>query len=402
MATNPGPDAGSILFGAVARLPAVLSALAAAAASRRAGAIAAAHAIIRRHAGRAWTVAIESGSDEFSIRTAGTRVLLGENVFGGMLASVVAEIDATDDGVVAGIYAKLGDPDQRRQRATDLVMSMFLAHEFFHIEQQLGSDQYRDSDAYGDAVAAVDFQADVAAISYVAGLRPHADLVSPHELLTLLTTLHIFTMNAFASSMSRDAFDRLLVWHFQAARIARATSAPDMLHPALQQRPTISLPQFRAVTGDVLTEASFTVRRNDEGGTKLDLIVAAADGSGIVRLFRLAATDDGRVRRLAVAIVGRRLSEVRQELEEFFLSHASAMEFRRPDTNRVALESVVSIGTRLIERPAGTVTLDDGLANEFFERAEFLLGRLPKYRVEDRKSTRLNSSHLVSRMPSSA
>lgn len=382
MATSPRPEPHEILAGVAKRFAAILATLVAAPATRRTGAAAATHSIIRHHAAKPWTLEIDRQSREFSIRTAGTKIVLGEPMFGGMLRSVLDQLDSVDDGLTAAIYAKLGDPADRHDRVVDLVMALFLAHEFLHIEQRLGSDQYRDSDAYPDAVGAVDYQADVAALSYVATLVPPVAALNPHELLTLLTTLHVFTMNAFADPMGRDTFDRLLVWHFHAARIARASTVPDMLHPAIQQRPTVSLPQFRAINGDALTEADFAARRNDTSGSRLDLVLAAADGAGVLKLFRLAATDGDRVRRLAMAIIGKRLGEVRQELEEFFLSHAASMEFTRPDRNLTALQGAVAAGNALLPDDTVLLSLDQPAVCAYLDRVEFLLAALPRHVVD--------------------
>jgi hypothetical protein len=354
--------------------------LAAAPVNRRVGALSATHAIIRKQAGKRWSMQLVEG-DGFAIRTVGTTVVFSRSLLCSLLGSVRDQLLDTDDLHVRRIMAKLGRRPAATRASLRLLVLMFLAHEFLHIEQQLGSDQYVDSDEYMDAVAAVDYQADVAAISYVAALGQHEGVLTKHELLTLLTTLHIMMMNAFAQKVSRPDFDRLLLWHFQSARIARSEDVEDMLHPALQNRPVISLPALNGVAGDELTPESFNLRRNEEPGTKLDIVVAAADGSGIVRLFRMAASDPERVRRLAGAIVMKDLGSVRRELEEFFLTHAAAMGFRRPSDFRIALDAALAIGEELRKRD-GRIDAEDRLVADFFVRVEFLLEQLPKSRIQ--------------------
>lgn len=376
-----GPD---LVRSAEARFESCRSSLAQAPPWRTRGAMGAAASIIRRYASRPWALMTNSESRCYCLSTIQECLIVGAVPFGRVLADILSQLETTRDPRVREIFLALGDRETRRNIALDLFMALFLSHELFHIDQQLGSDQYRDSDGYMSVVASVDYQADLAAIAYVSRAGIANERIGTRELLVLLMAIHIFAIYAFLEkgTLSYADFDRLLTWHFQFARAVRSEGAPDILHPGLQYRPTIEIPGLRELDQGPLTLGDFTRSRNANSVTRQDLVVAASDGNGLLRVWRMTFTDEARLARLTQAVFDRDLASVRGELEEFFLVHSAAMDFARTESAFLALEALVAKGSRLIEAgEEGILGPDSQDLVEFLQESRMLLDQIPRGRL---------------------
>jgi hypothetical protein len=204
--------------------------------------------IIKRYAADPWQLDdyAESG---FDLNSAQKTLFISKPEFGNLLANIVNRLTGTDDNSLRASISAVAAETDAKAFIVHAFVRLFLAHEFFHIEQRLGSDQYADSDSYLNVVTAVDYQADLVAIDYVfQNIKTKAE---PRLILLLLLAIHIVSMQSFSPSseslaLDRTSFDRLLVWHFQAARIAGAASAPDLHDASFKVMPIISFPRLDA------------------------------------------------------------------------------------------------------------------------------------------------------------
>lgn len=380
MATMDSEEPADVLGRFAKRFPANVSRLATVQTTNLRGSMGATSRIIRRNADRGWTLATDYDGEMFDTRSTRRQLRVNPTNFARLLSHIVSQFDAVSESHLREVYDALGDPSDRREVISDLFAMIFMAHELLHIDQRLGSDQYKDSDAYPLAVAETDYQADVAAFVHVLAVAPTAHLLSTRQSITLMMAVHIATMQAFPTdgTISRDAFDRRLIWHFQLARAMRSTAEPSLLHPCVQRRPVIELPQYRALTGDGLTEDHFTVPRNDAAGTKQDVVVAVADGRGVVSIHRLASTDDDRIRVLAKGVLRGNFSAVRDALEEFFADNAIAMDYGRASRHQLAFEKLVADGQSLLDAdPVVALLPGSPRVVSFFEHAAYLLEEMP-------------------------
>ena len=232
--------------------------------------------------------------------------------FGMMLANVVARFEAEGDSEVRSALGELRQVAEPAEFLLGLVLRMFLAHELYHIDQRLGSSQYEDSDGYGQAVTPVDYQADIGSIFYVHE-RYRADQLRlrPKSLLVLMLFAHLSVMRNFAPLGGRDAaeFQRLLTWHWQAARVAATSDVIDVAHSSLLQMPHLIIPALRVPpSGQEKVSLDDIGASNAPAASRQDLIVACCSPGGIMRITRFVSTSDGRVR----GIVGRSSPRISQ------------------------------------------------------------------------------------------
>ena len=321
-------------------------------------------------------------SQGFSVKTSQRTILLADSTFGSLFANVSNRIvQSTDRAVVDALNIIRACHPDIPAFLTGSLLALFLAHEFFHIEQKLGSDQYADSDHYGAVVAAADYQADLVALDYV--FRTSA---APSEqkwaLLFILLVIHIFVMQEFAplspkNTMNRAVFDRLLVWHFQAARIGSSRACPDLAHPGFMVMPVISLPRLEPYLGATIKLQDLSGVRRKEKKNLQDMVVALSDADGVLRISRITMTSPERAASLVKAILNQNFETARDETEELFRTHEHLLYFEGKKSKLIAsIESCLVLGSQFI---SDTVSLnlspDDSGVVDYFERIQILIDR---------------------------
>ena len=202
----------------------------------------------------------------------------------------------------------------------------FVAHEFLHVEQGLGSDQYKDSDNYMPIVMEADHVADVAGlvVTAVAGI-PELSALSQRDRVLVLVAIHVASMHSFdtrdGTGLDSYAFSRLLIWYLHFARFTKATDCPDFTSPTFSRAWTVTLPRLIGRADQQITLASLVQRAQDPYAANSDVVLAYQHEDGIYRIHRAALTDRTRVLRLAQAIVEARFDDVRVELEELLVNN---------------------------------------------------------------------------------
>lgn len=342
-----------------------------------AGPMRAAWEIICRHLQKPWKLVLTDQVELFHTSGVQRELRLNPDAFGRLLASIVRQTEQPDRAL-ADLMAAFPDEEARVAAIVEAFISLFLAHELFHIDQRLGSDQYRDSDDYMPAVGVLDYQADVVALWIVGQVIERPAELPPQDRILFLMALHIFAMNAFCESeeprrMDRPTFDRLLIWLFQAARVARARQAPDMLHPSVQAAPTVTLPRFADRITESVAAETFSARGNREGEIRQDLVVTLADGRGIQRLYRLSSTDEARGASLAKAAFEGDFAAARAHFEELFHQYDASLDFGVADAVVHEIEAAAMAADRLTEPGGPQLALEDPAVQAFFQRAESLI-----------------------------
>ncbi len=337
----------------------------------------AASEIVLRHLDRAWKLVWTKDVDVFRVAGAQRELRLNPAAIERILASVIGQF-AQADRALEDVRQSFADPEALTAAIVECFLALFLTHELFHIDQRLGSDQYRDSDDYLRAVGILDYQADVVSLWMVGEVMHLPDNLQIRDRLLFLLAIHIFAMVAFAdavgqNNLDRSSFDRLLVWLFHAARVARSEEQPTMLHPSIQVAPTVSLPKLESRLGDHITIESFDGLSNREADITQDLVVTLADGRGIQRVYRLSSTDPDRGVSLARAVFEGNFGAAREHFEELFHQYGESLDFGVADQLVHEVEAAAMAAERLLEPPGRSLGLDDVDVMGFFERVETLL-----------------------------
>lgn len=331
---------------------------------------------IRRQASKSWRLEIGEFERPYSISTAQLIVRFDRKYMGRVFAAALQEVRLTRDTALRAILDRI-DPALLDHVLTDELIKLFLAHEFLHISQQLGSSQYHDSDYYVTVVTAVDYQADLVAIWYVrsALMRPMG--LDRRSHLVLLIAIHIAVVNAYAGDeeeMPRENFDRLMVWYLQLARVVGSGKEPSLEHPSFQKMPILAFPRFDGALAGKVSEARLAAPLNDVPEIYHDVVMAISDGFGLLRILRFASTERGRIPEIVTGVLRKDLSAVREALEELRVYHGAALDFEGGDVTRSAIEElsgeadtlVFGVSDRLLD-------INDKELIGFFDRAERLV-----------------------------
>lgn len=329
---------------------------------------------VRAQAGRAWRFAAVDRESHFSIANAQAEVRFDRRLMGGVLARAMDLVLETRDAAVSAAVGALPEADRPAVLAGEL-MKLFLAHEFLHVRQQLGSSQYRDSDHYAATVTPVDYQADVAALWHVSryGGRPAGLDARGH--LVLLAALHVATMYAFvgdAAELDRLSFDRLLIWHLQLARFASSQEEPDMTHASVQAMPVIAFPRVDGAIASLVSAARVAAVGNDRPDVLADMVLTMADGDGLLTVLRFPSTDRDRVAEIVAAVMAGDFAAVRDALDELRVFLSVALDFAPVDRTRIAVEQATSLADALLSSGV-TLSLADRDVLRFFGEAERLV-----------------------------
>lgn len=305
-------------------------------------------ASVARQAHGDWTVRLVLG-DGFATDLVMRTMRIGEG-FEAQCSRVVDTVTSSANPELARIVAVLGGGRAARRAIMSAFFHYFAAHEFVHVEQGLGSDQYRDSDFYMPVVMEADHVADVAGlvIAVAAGIPELAPLTSYQTLVTLMA-IHIAAMHGFAPSRRADprprgmfgrwfgtspgldahTFSRLLVWYLHFARVTKAGASPVLDSPEFTRSWIVMLPRLvasdRLVTLESVAERG---RRPYRAGS--DIVVAYHGEDGLYRIHRAAFTDVERTHRLCVAVLQEDFDGVRAELEELLVYNPALVPADRP------------------------------------------------------------------------
>jgi hypothetical protein len=280
----------------------------------------AAASIARQAEGR-WTAAVEEGAG-FRMLGSMREFRLGRD-FGDQCGRVIAMLAESRNPVLRAIVGRLSASAEAAMMSA--FFHYFVAHEFLHVEQRLGSDHYVDSDAYMPIVAEADHVADVAGLAVVLA-APVEELagLAPYERLVLLVAIHISAMHSFGppgAGLDGYAFSRLLVWYLHFARVTKGGIMPDLASPPWLRPWIVTLPRLVG-RADLLVSRQDLERRADQpypAGS--DLVLAYHHEDGLFRIHRTAFTDEARTLRLACAIIDARFDDVRLELEELLVGN---------------------------------------------------------------------------------
>lgn len=339
------------------------------------GAMSAAAKIIHKHASRPWQLAISEGSQAFRFNTAQNTLTLGDRSFNRLMSYLIESISNSNDWFVRGAVEEITRGQDIESAITDILLALFLSHEFFHIDQQLGSDQYRDSDSYLKVVSALDYQADLAAFWFlterVAPLLP----VVRRRYLGLLMAVHIQTIHAFSriseKAVSQSTFQRLLLWYFQMGRVVRSEVEPDLTHPSIQTMPIISFPVLETNSS---LDPSLTPAPQIAGEVRQDIVIAICDGYGLQRALRMTSTEPRRMEHLVESISEGNFAEARNQLEELYHVHSAALDFLPGNLMVQALSAACAMADRLALGSASRIlSRSDIEVISFFEKAERLI-----------------------------
>lgn len=278
-------------------------------------------ASIARQAADGWTATVEDGRG-FQMLGSMREFRLGRD-FGGQCGRVATMLMSSRNPVLRGVIRRLGPA------GAEAIMSAFfhyfVAHEFLHVEQRLGSDHYVDSDAYMPIVAEADHVADVAGLAVISAANVgELDGLDAYERLVLLVAIHIAAMHSFGepgSELDGYAFSRLLVWYLHFARITKGGIAPDLASPPWLRPWIVTLPRLVGRADLQVSRKTLERRAAEPYSAGSDLVLAYHHEDGLFRIHRTAFTDEARTLRLACAIVEARFDDVRVELEELLVGN---------------------------------------------------------------------------------
>lgn len=372
-------------------------------------------ASVARQASGRWNVVKTPGTafaTDVSMRT----LRVGEG-FASQCKRVMEVITGSINPELIAILRSLGDIVVAKKAVMAAFFHYFVAHEFVHIEQGLGSDQYRDSDFYMPIVMEADYVADVAGlvIALEAGI-PELATLDRYQSAVLLMSIHIAAMHGFVPSRRADprprswlaatfqrstaldseTFSRLLVWYLHFARVTKAGICPTFESPAFIRSWIVMLP--RLVASDrAITLESVEARRRKPYEAGSDVVLAYHGEDGLYRIHRAGFTDVDRTQRLAVAILQEEFDAVRAELEELLVFNPALIPtetrrnvdvewltaglIERLDAGREAISrndlASVSASTREIRRDFDRLKVSlrdraerDPMLDDLFERGE--------------------------------
>jgi hypothetical protein len=343
--------------------------------------------VIAQLAARDWTLVVHNDAQSFDVSRTQDTVSFSRTAFGAVCKTIVDSIASSTDVAIVRIWRKLEERGDAASFLLQAYLATFLGHEFLHLEQHLGSDQYKDSDDYSTVVAAVDYQADIGAIQHVTAAYDEASgPLTRTEFLVLLLAAHICSMHGFTpgdhnAAFPGDVFERLLVWNFQFARAAGSDHPVHAGHLSLEVMPVINLPRMGRVSGDPVPPDFGDRLSNSAASARQDIVVSVPDARGILTIKRLVSTDGARVGNLVSAVVSGDLAIAREQLGEFFATHAVLLDLRRGSSRRAGLiqglSAAFSAATELrAQVEAGQLlSFDHGGVADFFDRFDLLLQR---------------------------
>lgn len=284
----------------------------------------AAAASVARQAAGGWSLSVVHGKD-FAVNSS-LRELVIPSGFAVQCESVVAMVTASRNPELRGALAALGDEAAVVRGIMSAFFHYFTAHEFVHIEQGLGSDQYKDSDLYMPVVMEADYVADVAGLVIAVKAEvPELATLSAFQRTILLISIHIASMHSFAppvdGKMDGNSFSRLLIWYLHFARFAKAGICPMFDSPTFMRSWVITLPRLIGPKDLKISAAGLATRARRPYAAASDVVLAYHREDGLYRIDRAALTDTDRVRRLCLAIIAQNFDDVRVELEEWLVNN---------------------------------------------------------------------------------
>ncbi len=330
-----------------------------------------------------WTLApLDQG---FRLNVPQSRLEISEELSGRLYAHVVMRVMQHRDQCIRDAVSKLRQSGVIAEAFVgNLFVKLFLAHEWVHQEQRLSSFQYKDSDTYPESVSAVDYQADVGSVEFVFSIiEPSSHRLTERQLISLLITIHIaamqfFTPSATSGALSLPYFRRLLVWHFQLARIAASRGRIDLRHPSFATEPIIEFPRMSGLMGPKIERGTIQSGLNSGQDARQDIVVAIRDSGDLSRIVRLSSTDDHRTKHLMLALIDEDSCAVREQFQELFDDRPEILEISpstKPDRLRLILNLLIDLAGAILARAEGSsvVSFKDSDVVEFFDRLELLL-----------------------------
>lgn len=207
----------------------------------------------------------------------------------------------------------------------------FAVHELLHVEQGLGSQQYKDSDYYMPIVMEADHVADVAGLAITLAARvPELSPLAPREQALLLIAVHIASMHSFGDGYSLDAyaFSRLLVWYLHFARFTKSSEALDLSSITMLRPWIVTFPRLVGREDHIIDARGLDTRIETPYAANSDVALAYHHEDGIFRIHRAVLTDSARIGRLCHAILTARFDTVRHELEEVLVNNPALVPAR--------------------------------------------------------------------------
>ncbi len=315
---------------------------------------------IARQAAGGWDVDV---TDEpgFAVRSAMRRFRMGSG-FGEQCRRVLDMITASRTPDLRAALDRIGGAEAQRAAVMAAFFHYFVSHEFLHIEQGLGSDQYKDSDSYMAIVMEADHVADVAGLVVTAEADiPEIAMLDMRDRVLLLVGIHVASMHSFdprdGSGLDEYAFSRLLVWYLHFARFTKATGAPDFSSPTFARAWIVTLPRLVGHAERRITLAAIDRRHRKPYPAASDVVLAYHHEDGLYRIHRAALTDAERTRRLVVGIVNAAFDDVRVELEELLINNPALVPTSRRSSD---VEWAAGVVIDELERLNIVAAADDG------------------------------------------
>lgn len=314
-------------------------------------------ASVARQASGGWTVVIDDTLQSFELSSAMREFRLPGQRFAQQCADILALVTHSRIPELRTSLALLDDP---RAAVMSAFFHYFVIHEMLHVEQGLGSNQYKDSDLYMPIVMEADHVADVAglAIATNAGIPELAGLDARAQTL-LLIAVHIAAMYGFNEPGAMDVypFSRLLVWYVHLARFCKAPMAADLTSITMLRPWIIALPKLIGRADMMISEKGLDDRAADPYPTSVDVVVAYHQEDGRYRIHRAVQTDAERIRRLCSSILHCRFDAVREDLEELLINNPALVPVpgsRAPDVEWAGggvLDRLDALRTAMMQSP---------------------------------------------------
>ncbi len=205
--------------------------------------------------------------------------------------------------------------------------TFFAAHELLHVEQGLGSDQYKDADFYMPAVMEADYVTDISGLAVcLAADIPHLASLSRREKALLLIAIHLFSMHSFVGAneaVTGHTFNRLVIWYLHFARVQSVDGDPDFSRPSFARSWVVMFPKLVSDRDGEVTSFLLEERSDAPLAATSDIVLAYHRDNGLFRLHRAVLTDAGRSRRICEAVIEARFDDVRADLEELLIDNPS-------------------------------------------------------------------------------
>ena len=276
-------------------------------------------ASVARQASGGWTIRIVPGHG-FSVLCALREFKVGSD-FEVQCSQVANMLLKSANPELRAVIAKLAEP---KAAILSAFFHYFMTHEFVHVEQGLGSDQYKDSDLYMPVVMEADHVADVAGLAIAThAIIPELSDLDERAKILLLIAIHIASMHSFsdASELEAYAFNRLLIWYLHFARFSKAQVTPNLSSATMTRQWTVTLPRLLGRTEHTITVDIVATRAAAPYPASSDVVLAFHQEDGLYRIYRAALTDPQRITRLCKAILQSDFDGVRIELEELLVNN---------------------------------------------------------------------------------